>query len=262
VAFLLDGVPHHVAGTWHGSKKITQRDTAERALGFFVGSWGEQLLSEEDSPPLELPVRDPSQSDTQMLEEFCQICAECDEKALVWSHSCDQGGCCAQVEISILGVPHKFGGSAKRTPAEAYLDVARRVLWYLQCPGYEEDFEPDPEAPAVVGKEIPAPPAHWATDASKVSAVRLADQKTALMRVQNRLQQTYARQLQPGQRVWEWSYENDEHDTEWPCLCRATVHLPVVGQCFTGNWVRGANEAQIDACLRLTNFLDEAVTER
>lgn len=49
VAFLLDGVPHHVAGEWHTSKKQAQRDTAERALFFFVGKWGAQLLEEQAS---------------------------------------------------------------------------------------------------------------------------------------------------------------------------------------------------------------------
>lgn len=33
VSFLLDGVPHHVAGAWQQSKKLAQRDTAERCLG-------------------------------------------------------------------------------------------------------------------------------------------------------------------------------------------------------------------------------------
>lgn len=33
VSFLLDGVPHHVAGAWQQSKKLAQRDCAERCLG-------------------------------------------------------------------------------------------------------------------------------------------------------------------------------------------------------------------------------------
>jgi len=162
----------------------------------------------------------------------------------------------------MMGVPHKFGGAAKCTQAEAQSDVARRVLWYLQCPGYEDDFAPDPQAPAVIGKEIPQPPANWATDKAEGSAMLMAERKTALMRVQNRIQQRYARQLQPGQSVWEWTLENDEHDTEWPCLCRATVHLPVANESFTGNWVRGGREAQIDACLLVGAFLEGDCAKR
>merc|ERR1712176_1202257 len=90
----------------------------------------------------------------------------------------------------------------------------------------------------------------------------MAERKTILMRVQNRIQQMYARQLAPGQSVWELTTENDEQDTEWPCLCRATVHLPVVERSFTGNWVRGGREAQIDTCLLVADFLDEVAAEQ
>ena len=34
-------------------------------------------------------------------------------------------------------------------------------------------------------------------------------------------QQAFARQLRPGQSVWEWSYETDASDSGWPPLCRA-----------------------------------------
>lgn len=47
VAFLLDCVPHHSVGTWRTSKKLAQRDAAERALHFFIGKWGEMLLRED-----------------------------------------------------------------------------------------------------------------------------------------------------------------------------------------------------------------------
>lgn len=262
VAFLLDGVPHHVAGAWFASKKIAQRDTAERALSFFVGRWGEQLFCEQETPPPELPVRSGSKSDAEMLEEFCRTYSACDDKPLEWSHASVGSDFTAQVEISLLGVPHKFAGSAKASPSEAYADVARRVLWYFECPGYEGEFAPDPNAAAVVGKEIPAPPANWASDAMEGSAVLMAERKTALMRVQNRLQQTYARHLRPGQSVWEWTYENDENDSSWPCLCRATVHVPVARRSFTGDWVRGSREAQIDACLLVAKFLDGVEEKR
>lgn len=77
--------------------------------------------------------------------------------------------------------------------------------------------------------------------------------------VRSRLQQEFARQLHSGQSVWEWSYELDEEDTEWPPLCRATVRVPVVGRSFTGRWERGQRDAQSDACRLVSKFLSEAI---
>jgi len=194
----------------------------------------------------------------ETLEAFCRVYAPCEGKPLAWTHAASGEGVAAQVEISLLGVPHKFGGTARPTADEATADVARRVLWYFECPGYEGEFAPDPTSQAVVGKEIPAPPDNWASDSVEGSAMQMAARKTALMRVQNRIQQTYARLLRPGQGVWEWTYENDESDASLPCLCRATVHVPVAGRSFTGQWARGSREAQIDACLLVGKFLDGA----
>jgi len=261
VAFLLDGVPHHVAGAWFASKKAAQRDTAERTLHFFVGAWGQQLLHEQEKGAAatdELPRRSPERSDEQTLEAFCRAYAACEGKPVSWSHRASEAGTVAEVEIFLLGVPHKFAGTARPTAAEASADVARRVLWYFECPGYEGDFAPDPNSQAVVGKEIPPPPDNWASGSAEGNAMQLAARRTALMRVQNRIQQTYTRQLRPGQGVWEWTYENDDSDSSFPCLCRATVRVPVAGRSFTGEWARGSREAQINACLLVANFLDVA----
>merc|ERR1712136_176230 len=51
VAFMLDGVPHHVAGGWERSKKTAQRDAASRALGLFVGRWTEFLSDSDHEAP-------------------------------------------------------------------------------------------------------------------------------------------------------------------------------------------------------------------
>ena len=55
VSFFLEGVPHHVAGVWKPSKKVAQRDAAERALELYVpkaegeAAWEEEI--EETKPP-------------------------------------------------------------------------------------------------------------------------------------------------------------------------------------------------------------------
>jgi len=257
VAFLLDGVPHHIAGTWHPSKKFAQRDTADRALAFFVGRWGEQLLSEHKR--FGEPKSDVSKtaaSDVQVLEDFCRSSSSCAGAAPKWSSRLDERGWSAQAEMPVLGVLHKFAGVAKGTEDAAMEDVARRVLWYLQCPGYEDAFAPDAEAPAVTAKEIPAPPAYWASDEAEGQALQMAERKTALMRVQNRLQQEFARRLRVGQSVWEWSFETDEQDQAWPPLCRATVVVPLMGRQFTGGWARGQRDAQLEAVSLLGSFID------
>jgi len=257
VAFLLDGVPHHIAGTWHPSKKFAQRDTAERALAFFVGRWGEQLLLEQrhlDKPSTN--VSDSATSDVQVLENLCRSNTSYAGAVPKWNSCVDGHGWSAQVEIPILGVPHKFAGTAKATADAAMQDAARRVLWYLQCPGYENAFVPDAEAPAVTAKEIPAPPAYWASDEAEGEALQMAERKTALMRVQNRLQQEFARRLRVGQPVWEWSFENDEKDQAWPPLCRASVVVQLIGRQFTGGWARGQRDAQLDAVGLLASFID------
>merc|ERR1712098_664238 len=60
-----------------------------------------------------------------------------------------------------------------------------------------------------------------------------------------------------GVGVWEWTYETDPNDAEWPPLFRATVQIPVLGKWFAGGWARGQREAQIEAIGRVNAFLDD-----
>eukprot|EP00435_Cladocopium_sp_Y103_P049059 s1658_g14.t1 len=166
------------------------------------------------------------------------------------------GRCKATAEITLLGVRHSFAGSPAQHASEAKEDTAKRVLWYLQCPGYENLFEPDVQGVAAVAKEIPTPPSNWVNLSEDDESVQAAERKTAVMRLQNRLQQSFAKKLKPGQGVWEWSYETDASDENWPPLQRATVCVPVAHQSFTGPWKRGQREAQLEACQMLQGFLD------
>jgi len=103
---------------------------------------------------------------------------------------------------------------------------------------------------------MPAPAASWVATLQNGESVQAAERKTTLMRVQNRLQQVFARQLKPGQGVWEWSYEADPDDTAWPPTCRAKVQIPAAKQVFEGPWVRGQREAQIETCHLVMAFLN------
>jgi hypothetical protein len=267
VAFLLEGVPHHVAGTWQPKKKDAQRDAAERALGLFVSKWSEHCFRMESSAekPTKLPSLDQSRTSPSgvalsaqeaSLEECCRTLDACGGVPPSWSFRWAAGECFATLELTLLGVPHKLAGPAADSEEEARSSLSERALWYLQCPGHQEAYEPDPTAPAIATMKIPAPPAYWAHDPALEGALETAQRKTAIMRVQNRLQQKFSRQLKPGLSVWEWTYEADPTDEEWPPLYRASVNIPVIGDTFTGDWARGQRDAQLDAIRHVTRLLD------
>jgi hypothetical protein len=265
VAFLLDGVPHHVAGAWQPKKKDAQRDTAERALVLFTGKWGETLMHKDDMVRSVAKDEEPEigslSREEVLLEEWCQKLTICGHNTPSWSVGKEGELFFVTVEIDLHGVPHKLRGSAMTTEQLAYRDAARRVLWYLQVPGFTDAFEPDSNAPAIVNKEIPKPPEHWAQDPESEHALQTAERKTAIMRVQNRLQQKFSKQLRPGTSVWEWSYDTNAAfnatDDVWPLLYQATVKIPVIGGSFTGEWKRGQREAQLDAIRKVTDALDK-----
>jgi hypothetical protein len=266
VAFLLDGIPHLSAGSWQLSKKVAQRDAADRALGLFVGKWGAYLMqldgqeSEDATPTQRDWASELTQGNAmQLLEEFCWTLPECDGcQAPSWSMEYTEHGVFCIVKIQLLGVPHKLAGAVTDSESAACLDVAKRALWYLQCPGFEEAFE-QPQSKDAKLEEVPlspSPPHGWMGDEADADAVEEANRKTMLMRLQNRLQQTYSKQLAAGQSVWEWSFEADPEDQEWPPRFRATVAVPAIHKVFSGDWVRGQKDAQINAVEHVIDFLD------
>mmetsp|Transcript_29181 Transcript_29181/g.67175 ORF Transcript_29181/g.67175 Transcript_29181/m.67175 type:complete len:379 (-) Transcript_29181:120-1256(-) len=271
VAFLLDGVPHHVAGTWQRAKKLAQRDAAERALEFFVHQWGEHLLPQGKGRALPtshgVKLTDSlydfevaldasaASNDIALLEAFCSNHPCTGGASPVWTVKWDNGYCHASVEAVVLGVVHHFEGSPAPSEMAAKLDTAQKVLWYLHCPGFESSFEVDTKA-LCSAKDYPTPPPNWAGAADDEDAVRVAEQKTVLMRTQNRLQQVFAKELRPGQSVWEWSYDSELLNEGALPSCRATARLLVTGEDFVGNWSRGQREAQIDVCEQIAAALD------
>jgi hypothetical protein len=178
-AFVLEGVPHHVAGDWKASKNVAKRDAAERSLELFVGRWGLQLLQDDHmgivEPTLNLHESGDSLEDSKAdkqedvgevatLVDFCMQFPPCGQTLPQLSIVREDGSCKAYAEIHLFGVPHTFAGSACEDEDMAHDDVARRVLWYLQCPGFDNDFEVDMEALAADSHVIAPPPLEWTAD--------------------------------------------------------------------------------------------------
>jgi len=180
-AFVLEGVPHHVVGDWQTSKNSAKRDAAERSLGLFVSQWGCQLLQEEqmeqminsglalDCPESESSLQTSKGDDQEntgtvaALHDFCMQFAPCCQTSPQLTTSLQGEACTGYAVISLFGVPHTFGGNACESEDDARNDVARRVLWYLQCPGFDDDFEVDIDALATLS-QIAAPPSEWTVD--------------------------------------------------------------------------------------------------
>ncbi|CAJ1332920.1 unnamed protein product [Effrenium voratum] len=250
-SFLLDGVPHHVLGGWWPSKKHSQRDAAERALTFFTAIYGHEL-GRESTPSARTPCEG-SRSDP--VKDLEQLVGEA-----IWSIQAENGLSTATVEFAYFNVPHAFTGKPCAVEA-AKADTAKRVLWYLRCPGYQNTYEMEPEQVKTLAFNIPevcVPPAAGPEPSedseccSPTSPSELLERKTTVMRLQNRLQKIFAKQLTSGKSVWCWRYEKNEEDS-----FQASVHIALLDRTFTGTWESTHQAAQMEACNQLTAYLDK-----
>lgn len=303
-AFLLDGLPHHVQGGWWPSKKQAQRDAAERALSFFVGMCGQLMASNADDMLAGFIDREPAAACTTALEDV-ELDVKADDHVQVLEFACNgacswkcrwetqepksgkvllESLCRATIEISCLGVPHTFAGKLCTSKAAAMQDAAKRVLWYMNCPGYEAGFEVVPEQVKTLAQAIPSPAAAcWPSNqdagccsspiamspCSEIASdlgtpcdsspqqqtdqAELLYRKTTVMRLQNKLQKLFAKQLTPGKSVWCWRYEHNAHDG----IYQASVEIPLLGRTFTGDWMSTHQAAQMEACNELRSFLEK-----
>lgn len=260
VSFIVEGVQHHAAGSWQTSKKNAQRDAAQRALVLLTGHWvgytacGEALTAGNTLP---------QGTAEKKLEIFCSKilaarggappCIRCER---------NDGGWQAYITMQLFGVAHTFSGGVCSDKATAREDAATRVLWYLKCPGYVDSFHAGEEAATAKKPEVP-PLSEWhraghgQNEVTNEMQKRAAEQKTLLMRVQNRLQKTFTQQ--PGASVWEWSYEFSSDSADK--LSRAWVHIPAAGKEFVGGWCQGQKNAQLNTCERVAEFLDSIKAE-
>eukprot|EP00397_Hematodinium_sp_SG-2012_P053329 GEMP01063598.1.p1 GENE.GEMP01063598.1~~GEMP01063598.1.p1 ORF type:complete len:333 (+),score=54.06 GEMP01063598.1:68-1066(+) len=230
VSFSLDNVPHHVEGNWQTSKKKSQRDAAERALFHFETLDEVYVPPSNEGPIATLAKSDPNANYT--VEELDGL------------HR-------TTVQVMISSTPHYFRGAWQPTSEQSNEDVAMRTLAYLRVSPYRDEFEaPEVEATQQTSFDMKIP-----ADANYAS--RVAQQKTALMTVQNLLQKVYSKGIQPGQDMWEWMWETDLNGRS-----RVTVQVPVAGRSFAGHWCSGKKEAQRTTCDELKQFLEARLQEK
>jgi len=268
VSFLLEGVPHHAAGGWHSSKKAAQRDAAERILGFLHGHWVDFSANcKSKVAATDRQCTPEPEAAADRLAAFCASLSDnCNGDPLQWRCHSSGEGCQALVDLNIFGgMVHTLQGDVCPDFASAREDTARRALWYLQCPGFENAFKVSEEAVAEETLAVP-PESDWQRNGAErdqlsESQQRAAEQKTLIMRLQNRLQRLFAKQLPQNNSVWEWFYDYSSEDAVVP-LCRARVRLSVVNREFEGRWCQGQKAAQLDVCSNVEAFLDsEEVSE-
>ncbi|CAK0789583.1 unnamed protein product, partial [Prorocentrum cordatum] len=93
VALVLDGVPHHVMGAWHASKKAAQRDAADRALAYFVGAWGQALQRQALGPEAD-KARPPASPAGERRDRAPLRAAAGGERRALEEHCAYEGGPC------------------------------------------------------------------------------------------------------------------------------------------------------------------------
>jgi len=232
VSFVLDNVPHHVEGEWQTSKKKSQRDTAERALFHFANL--ENVLVPS--------IHEGSLPALAKIDPYIKYAMEEDQ----------ENGYRATAQFFVSGSPHHFRGSWQPSKQEAKVDCANRTVAYLRVPEYRQMFD--------IPAGILGPPETFDMKAQADDyPSRVAQQKTALMQVQNLLQKVYSKEIVPGEDMWEWEWQSDPMTGK---THNVTVHVPVTGQRFSGQWCQGKKEAQRTACEELKKFLMEKLKEQ
>jgi len=99
-----------------------------------------------------------TRSEVDTLMKFCLHFGPCCGTLPQLSSSWENGLCKGLAQINIFGVPHILAGKACKDEDTASIDVASRVLWYLQCPAFAEKYEVDMENLAACAQVIPVPP--------------------------------------------------------------------------------------------------------
>jgi len=262
VSFLIEGVPHHTSGSWQSSKKAAQRDAAERTMGLLVGHWG-SYSAHTDSKSVAASLQCASEPlPSERLWAFCAAqMGNCSGEPLQWRTHRSGDGWQAIVDLNLFGgVVHTLQGDVCNNVSAAREDTARRALWYLRCPGFEGAFEASEEAVGAETLALP-PDNDWRRDGVEQDVTnerkqRIAEQKTLIMRVQNRLQRLYSKQLPQNTSVWEWSFEYSACTDVAVPLCRARVRVAAIDKEFLGDWCRGQKAAQLDTCGHVAEFLD------
>jgi len=181
VAFLRDGVPHHISGDWDSSKKLARQNAAEASVLLLRGGWAQVAEAPVDAlvdlgtllpmPGSQAEVLQATADHKQLLVAFCRqhthmrIEPSAGPSEPVWSCESIVGAAApswvALVRIPLLGVPHTLLGPASASPQAAYAELARRVLWYLGCPSCHGLYMPDQATLRANECKIRGPPDSW-----------------------------------------------------------------------------------------------------
>mmetsp|Transcript_51733 Transcript_51733/g.113438 ORF Transcript_51733/g.113438 Transcript_51733/m.113438 type:complete len:377 (+) Transcript_51733:36-1166(+) len=238
VSFSVDtSEPLHFCGGWQVSKRVAQRDTAERVLWYYQRRGQLVWAPQQDFGGTCGAAQGQSVNDhtADSVASLFDLLAErkgrllIEDKDFLWNveelHDLDRNGKIFRATLSVLlddKTPRHFCGGWHSEVAAARDDTADRVLWFIEHSasglGHNDDSD-----------------------------------KTVLMYVQNQLQKLFGKKLPQGQSVWMWSYESSEADMQ---VFRAVAHLPILDKRFVGAWCRGKKAAQRSACAKVREFLD------
>jgi len=175
----------------------------------------------------------------------------------------------ATIALAIKSVPHHFAGGWSATPLQASQNAAARLLWYLgiDTSGFlavpehsvkaAESTLPAQLSQQAVNDVQPGPAGAAAETAtpqqSAADPKANLEERTVLMQVQNSLQKAFAKDTPTGEKVWVWSYEADDKDSQ---MFRALAEIPAIRQTFIGDWCRGKKLAQRNCCMVVKEFLE------
>jgi len=189
VAFLCDGVGHHVAGHWQRCKKHSRHDAADIFLQIMRRCWARPVPANCGAPSVFVDLGDrlllahsrnkaahhttaSAATLVDLLQETCAQHAEtrcaADGVPAEPKWSWQQGGpeaWQALVELPLWGVHYMFAGTVCSSQDQAMKETARRVLWYLggAAPHVTENtFVPDSSTLLRTECKVSLPPKCWA----------------------------------------------------------------------------------------------------
>jgi len=172
LAFLCNGVPHHVTGKWHQCKKDARQSVAEMALALVQGHNVDTVSPQEEAAGcadlgglVTLGRSDyRGGNSTKALEKFLSSCScVSSTDSMEWSvaQAAKTGTWQAQLQVKVLGMKFAFSGPALPQQEEAKNELANRVMWYMGCEDYQGMYVPNRRALMSARCEVPAAPAHW-----------------------------------------------------------------------------------------------------
>eukprot|EP00403_Amphidinium_massartii_P009733 CAMPEP_0178424308 /NCGR_PEP_ID=MMETSP0689_2-20121128/28141_1 /TAXON_ID=160604 /ORGANISM="Amphidinium massartii, Strain CS-259" /LENGTH=453 /DNA_ID=CAMNT_0020045937 /DNA_START=39 /DNA_END=1400 /DNA_ORIENTATION=+ len=179
LAFLLNGVPQHVAGEWQPCKKFARQSAADAALAVLRG---EPAASQVMDVCVDLSHILPSQRNAdsatshqrdcvRKLETFmrndilAQLPGRTPQGDSMMAWDCERlgatGGWCASLKVCMQGVTHTFTGPCGPNAEDARTELARRILWHMGHRNFRGLYIVDRTAWHSQQCKVPAAPSYW-----------------------------------------------------------------------------------------------------